>query len=73
MVLLEGHYKRRYRSPIGWSEVGEAKFIGLNLIQDALEKVKVIKERLLEINIGRKLMLATISENWSFSSRIKFS
>ena len=39
-------YGRRWRSHIGWFEVGEAGWIGQNLIHHAMEKVKVIQERL---------------------------
>ncbi|XP_070015668.1 uncharacterized protein [Nicotiana sylvestris] len=33
-------------SPIGWFEPGEAKLYGTDLVQDALDKVKLIQERL---------------------------
>ena len=39
-------YGRRYRSHIGWFEVGEAGLIGPDLYHLAMQKVKVIKERL---------------------------
>ncbi|WMV42135.1 hypothetical protein MTR67_035520 [Solanum verrucosum] len=46
MAPYEALYERRYRSPIGWFEVGEAGLIGPNLVHQAMEKVKVIQERL---------------------------
>ncbi|KAH0674488.1 hypothetical protein KY290_024657 [Solanum tuberosum] len=46
MTLYEALYWRRYRSPIGWFEVGEAGLIGPNLVHQAMEKVKTIQERL---------------------------
>ncbi|XP_070034547.1 uncharacterized protein [Nicotiana tomentosiformis] len=46
MAPFEALYGRRCRSPIGWFEVGEAELIGLNLVHQAMEKVKIIKERL---------------------------
>ena len=39
-------YRRRFKSPIGWFEVGEAGLIGPDLVHQAMEKVKVIQERL---------------------------
>ncbi|WMV46552.1 hypothetical protein MTR67_039937, partial [Solanum verrucosum] len=42
----EALYGRRCRSPIGWFEVGEAGLIGLELVHQAMEKVKVIQESL---------------------------
>nr|XP_033515309.1 uncharacterized protein LOC117279812 [Nicotiana tomentosiformis] len=42
----EALYGRRFRSPIGWLEPGEAMTFGTDLVCDALEKVKLIKDRL---------------------------
>lgn len=47
MAPFEALYRRRCRSPIGWFEVGEANVIGSDLVQDAQNKVKLIRERLL--------------------------
>ncbi|XP_019244464.1 PREDICTED: uncharacterized protein LOC109224334 [Nicotiana attenuata] len=46
MEPLEASYGRRCRSPIGWFEIGEAGLIGPCLVHQAMEKVKVIEERL---------------------------
>ncbi|WMV33559.1 hypothetical protein MTR67_026944 [Solanum verrucosum] len=46
MATYEALYGRRCRSPIGWFEVGEAGLIGQDLVHQAMEKVKVIQERL---------------------------
>ncbi|XP_070054336.1 uncharacterized protein [Nicotiana tomentosiformis] len=46
MAPFEALYGRRCRSPIGWFEVGEAELIGPDLVYQAMEKVKIIKERL---------------------------
>ncbi|KAH0705892.1 hypothetical protein KY285_010419 [Solanum tuberosum] len=46
MAPYEAIYGRRCRSPIGWFEVGEAGLIGPDLVHQAMEKVKVIQERL---------------------------
>ncbi|XP_069144528.1 uncharacterized protein [Solanum lycopersicum] len=42
----EAIYGRRCRYPIGWFKVGKAGLIGPNLVHQAMEKVKVIQERL---------------------------
>ncbi|XP_070040907.1 uncharacterized protein [Nicotiana tomentosiformis] len=42
----EALYERRFRSPVDWFEPGEARLLGTNLVCDALEKGKVILERL---------------------------
>ncbi|XP_070054674.1 uncharacterized protein [Nicotiana tomentosiformis] len=46
MAPFEALYGRRCRSPIGWFDPVEAKFYGTDLLKDALEKVKLIQERL---------------------------
>jgi len=46
MAPFEALYGRRCRSPIRWFEPVEAKLYGTDLVRDALEKVKLIQERL---------------------------
>ncbi|WMV29710.1 hypothetical protein MTR67_023095 [Solanum verrucosum] len=38
-------YGRRCRSPIGWFEVGEVALIGPELFHEAIEKIRLIRER----------------------------
>lgn len=54
MAPFEALYGRRCRSPICWFEVGEAKLVGPELIQDALEKVKLIRDRLVTAQSRQK-------------------
>ncbi|XP_070020203.1 uncharacterized protein [Nicotiana sylvestris] len=46
MAPFEALYGRWCRSPIGWFDPSEAKLYGTDLVQDALDKVKLIQERL---------------------------
>ncbi|KAH0723069.1 hypothetical protein KY289_006113 [Solanum tuberosum] len=46
MAPYEAFYGRRCRSPIGWFKVGEEGLLGPDLVHQAMEKVKVIQERL---------------------------
>ncbi|WMV58778.1 hypothetical protein MTR67_052163 [Solanum verrucosum] len=46
MAPYEALYGKRYRSPIRWFEVGEARLIGKHLVHQGMEKVKIIQERL---------------------------
>ncbi|XP_015158489.1 LRR receptor-like serine/threonine-protein kinase HSL2 [Solanum tuberosum] len=46
MAPYDALYGQRCRSPIGWFEVGEAELIGLDLVHQAMKKVKIIQERL---------------------------
>lgn len=47
MTPYEALYKRPYRSPICWEEVGERKLVGLELVEETIEKV--IRKYLLTI------------------------
>ncbi|XP_069143422.1 uncharacterized protein [Solanum lycopersicum] len=44
MVPFEALCGRRCRSPVGWFEVVESSILGLNIINEALEKVRVIRD-----------------------------
>ncbi|XP_070046961.1 uncharacterized protein [Nicotiana tomentosiformis] len=46
MAQFEALYGRRCRYPIGCFETGEEELIGPELVHQAMEKVKIIKERL---------------------------
>ena len=46
MAPFEALYGRKCRSPVGWFETGETKLLGPDLIQDAIEKVKMIRDRM---------------------------
>ena len=46
MAPYEALYRRKCRSPLCWNEVGEREFTGPEIIQDAFEKVTLIKRRL---------------------------
>jgi transposase InsO family protein len=44
MAPFEALYGRRCRTPLNWSQVGERKFFGPNLVKEAEERVEVIKK-----------------------------
>ena len=46
MDPFEALYGRRCRSPIGWFEVGGSSFLGPKIVYQALEMVRVIRDRL---------------------------
>ena len=54
MAPYEALYGRKCRSPIRWFEVGETKLVGLELVQQAVEKIKLIRERLLAAQSRQK-------------------
>ena len=43
---FEALYGRRCGSPVGWFEVGESSILGPEIIYEALEKVRVIRDML---------------------------
>nr|GFB43711.1 putative reverse transcriptase domain-containing protein [Tanacetum cinerariifolium] len=43
---FEALYGHKYRSPVCWTEVGEAQILGPELIQETTEKIVQIKERM---------------------------
>ena len=55
MAPFEALYGRRCRSPVGWFEVGESSILGPEIIHEALEKVRVIKDRLATAYSRQKL------------------
>ena len=46
MPPYETLYGRKYRSPIYWDEVGEKQVLGPDLVQDTVEKIKIIRKRM---------------------------
>jgi hypothetical protein len=46
MAPFDALYKRRCRTPLNWSEIGERTLFGTDLVKDAEEKVQVIRENL---------------------------
>ncbi|XP_059279091.1 uncharacterized protein LOC132033207 [Lycium ferocissimum] len=54
MASYEALYGNRCRSPIGWLEVGEVELLGPDLVYQAMEKIKLIQERLKTAQSGQK-------------------
>ncbi|GJT27359.1 putative reverse transcriptase domain-containing protein [Tanacetum coccineum] len=65
---FEALYGRKCRSPVCWTEVGEAQILGPELIQETTEKIIQIKQRMqaardrqkskpMEFQVGDKVML----------------
>ena len=54
MAPYEALYGRPCRSPICWTEVEESFITGLDLIRDTLEKVGMIRQRLLMTHSRQK-------------------
>ena len=54
MTPYEALYRRPYRSPICWTEVGERPITGPDLIRDTSEKVGLIQKRLFTYHSRQK-------------------
>ena len=46
MAPYEALYDRKYRLPIHWDEAGERQFLGPELVEQATEAIKKIRERI---------------------------
>jgi hypothetical protein len=54
MAPFEALYGRRCCTPLHWSQVGERKFFGPNLVKEAEERVEMIKENLKAAQMRQK-------------------
>ena len=54
MAPYEALYGRPCRSPMSWTESGEATFLGPELVQETTEKIRVIRDRLLAAQSRQK-------------------
>jgi hypothetical protein len=57
MAPFEALYGRKCRTPLNWSETGERQFFGPDMIKEAEDQVRIIRERLI------------LRENWSYYDR----
>jgi hypothetical protein len=46
MAQYEALYGQQCRSPLYWDELGERRILGLDIVQDTLDKVVLIQPRL---------------------------
>jgi hypothetical protein len=46
MAPFEALYGRKCRTPLNWSKTGDSKIFGLDILQEAEEKVRIIREHL---------------------------
>ncbi|PKU65738.1 hypothetical protein MA16_Dca018528 [Dendrobium catenatum] len=54
MTPYEALYGRRCRTPLCWAEAGERKIIGADLVDDATEKIRLIRDRLKAVQDRQK-------------------
>ncbi|PKA63823.1 hypothetical protein AXF42_Ash004832 [Apostasia shenzhenica] len=69
MTLYEALYDRKCRSPLYWDEVGERKMLGPEIIEVTLQKIKIIRERLLAAQSRQKVYADTGRRDICFESR----
>ena len=56
MAPYEALYGRKCRSPLYWDEFGERRIIGPDIVQDTIDKVALIRQRLLAAQDWQKVM-----------------
>ncbi|GJR13031.1 retrovirus-related pol polyprotein from transposon TNT 1-94 [Tanacetum coccineum] len=62
---FEALYGRKCRSPVCWTEVGEAQILGLELIQETIEKIVQIKQRMQAARDRQKSYADLKRKRWS--------
>jgi hypothetical protein len=63
IATFEALYGRRSRTPLSWSQTGERKIFGPDMVVEAEENVKVIQEKILkQPNLDKRVIL-TRGEN----------
>ena len=67
MAPYEALYGRRCRSPVCWDEVGERKLLGPEIVQQTVEKVRVIRERMKAAQSRQKSQADAHRQNREFS------
>jgi hypothetical protein len=46
MALFEAFYDRKYRTPLNWVEPGERRFYGIDFVDEAEKKVRIIQQNM---------------------------
>jgi hypothetical protein len=46
MALFEALYGRKCRIPLNWIEPGERRFYGIDFVEEAKKKVRIIQQNL---------------------------
>src|SRR4051812_19907821 len=57
MAPFEFLYGRRCRTPLNWSEIGERQFFGPDIIKEAEEQVRIVRDRLKAAQFRQKKLL----------------
>jgi hypothetical protein len=68
MAPFEALYGRRCRTPLSWSQTGERKIFGPDLVTEAEEKVKTIQNNLKVAQYQQKAMLTYEGDHYSSKS-----
>ena len=66
-------YGRKCRTPLNWSETGERQLLGDDLITEAEEMCKVIRENLKPRNRARRVTMIASTVTWLSRSETMFT
>ena len=66
-------YGRKCRTPLNWSETGERQLLGNDLITEAEEMCKVIRDNLKQPNPARRVTMIVCTAIWLSRSEIMFT
>lgn len=73
MTPYEALYGCICKSQVGLFEVGEESYIGPNLVHDAMENIKLIRDRFKTIRVVKSPMKIYGGETWGSKLKIGFS
>jgi hypothetical protein len=72
MSPFEALYGRKCRTPLYWDQTGERQFFGLEIIQEAEQQVRMIRDNLRTASQGRKAMRIPEEDNLSLRKVITY-
>ena len=67
MAPFEVLYGRKCRTPLNWSETGERSLVGPDIIQQAEEKVRIVREHLKLLSLVRREIMIASTNLWSIN------
>jgi hypothetical protein len=70
MSPFEALYGRKCRTPLYWDQTGERQFFGPELIQEAEEQVRIIRENLRVARTRQRATLIIEEDHWNLRKEI---
>ncbi|GAU42520.1 hypothetical protein TSUD_376480 [Trifolium subterraneum] len=72
MTPFEALYGRRCRTPLCWYESGESVVLGPEIVQETMEKIKMIREKMEATQSRQKIILIRSGRMWNSKREITY-